>query len=272
MTPSAIAATSHTAHAFDTLAEFYDDLFTRSLIGRAQRNIVWQALDEAFPTGAHILELNCGTGEDAVHLAKKGVSVFACDASQQMVKVARARASREAQHLVQVELLPTEHLSQLQPPHPFDGAFSNFSGLNCVVDLRETARQLARLLKPGAPLLICLSTRICAFEILWFLLHADPRKAFRRISGYATAHIGDHPIDLQYPTVKQLSQSFSPAFSLRSITGIGVTIPPSYAESWVHKHPNIFTLLQTLDSKLHRLPGARVIGDHVLLSFERTAP
>ena len=58
-----------TVLAFDSLAAKYDDLFTRSVIGRAQRGAVWEALVDRFEPGAHILELNCGTGEDAVYLA-----------------------------------------------------------------------------------------------------------------------------------------------------------------------------------------------------------
>ena len=269
MTPSAAVERTHAALAFDTLAESYDNLFTRSLIGRGQRDIVWQYLAKTFTTGDHVLELNCGTGEDALFLAQKGISVFACDASQQMVHVARARALREASNLVQVELLPTENLASLQPLRPFDGAFSNFSGLNCVADLQETAQQLARLTVPGASLLFCLSSRFCAFEIIWFLLHGELQKALRRTSGHAAAHVGGFTVPLQYPTVRQLSKLFSPWFSLRSCVGVGVAIPPSFAESWVQKQPHIFKLLQTIDQRLHRIPGLRVIGDHVLLSFER---
>jgi ubiquinone/menaquinone biosynthesis C-methylase UbiE len=185
------------AIGFDTLAESYDQLFTDSLIGRAQRNVVWQALTESFTLGSHILEMNCGTGEDAIFLSRKGISVFACDASQGMVEVARGRVLKEDPNLVQVELLLIEQLSLLKPQHPFDGAFSNFSGLNCVADLHETARQLSTLLAPGAPLLICLSTRFCVFEIIWFLFRGNLKNAFRRTSGQATARVGGLPVSLQ---------------------------------------------------------------------------
>ena len=61
---------SQTVLAFDSLAAKYDDLFTRSMIGRAQRGAVWDALIDTFEPGSHILELNCGTGEDALFLAR----------------------------------------------------------------------------------------------------------------------------------------------------------------------------------------------------------
>jgi len=50
----------------------YDQIFTESLIGRAQRNAVWKILNRTFSEKDNILELNCGTGEDAIHLASRG--------------------------------------------------------------------------------------------------------------------------------------------------------------------------------------------------------
>jgi len=77
--------------AFDSIAETYDQLFTNSKVGRAQRDVVWQRAAHLFPCGGRILELNCGTGEDAVFLAERGIEVTACDASVLMIHQARAR-------------------------------------------------------------------------------------------------------------------------------------------------------------------------------------
>jgi methyltransferase family protein len=68
-----------------------------------------------------------------------------------MIQIARqdAVASGYAARL-DFRVLPTEALDRLELESPFDGAFSNFSGLNCVEDLAAVARNLARLLKPGA--------------------------------------------------------------------------------------------------------------------------
>ncbi len=189
-----------------------------------------------------------------------------------MVDVARTRVNREAlDAIVLIEHLPTERLSALRPPAPFDGVFSNFSGLNCVADLHQTAQHLAELVRPGAQILICLSSRFCLFEILWFILHGQFKKAFRRTPGRAVAHVGGVTFPLQYPTLRELRLLFSPWFTLRSCTGIGVTIPPSYAEAWVLRHPNTLALLSAVDRKVCSWPGLRVIGDHILLSFERVA-
>jgi ubiquinone/menaquinone biosynthesis C-methylase UbiE len=269
LTPLAIAAPP-AALVFDQMASDYDEVFTNSMIGRAQREAVWNKLTQTFQSGDHILELNCGTGEDAFFLARNGMSVTACDASQQMIKIALSRRRTEAPEApIAFNILPTERLSELQSTPTFDGAFSNFSGLNCVADLQQTATDLATLLFPGAPLLVCLSTRFCLWEMLWFGLHGNFRKAFRRCSGRASARSGDFTVDVFYPTVRQLQMFFSPFFTLRSSTGIGVTVPPSYVEAWIRNHPKLLGIFRTIDNTISSYPGFRVLGDHVLLHFER---
>jgi len=256
--------------AFDQLARRYDDLFTRSLIGRAQRNAVWKVIAKAFRSGDRVLELNCGTGEDAFFLAGKGVSVVACDASEQMIQYAQQRLSAEAPNTsVKFAQLPIEQITEIRTEGAFNGIFSNFSGLNCVADLSQTAEDLATFIPPGAPLIVCLSTRFCISEIIWFLIHGRPHEAFRRCSGHAVAKVGEFVVDVYYPTLRQLQQSFSPAFVMRSCVGIGITVPPSYVEPWIRKFPNLLHVMETIDKALSACPGFRVIGDHMLISFER---
>lgn len=256
--------------AFDSLAAKYDELFTRSMIGRAQRAAVWDALLNIFEPGAHILELNCGTGEDALFLARHDISVFACDGSQGMIQTATQRLRAEDPDApIQFHLLPTEHLAQLHPGALFDGALSNFSGLNCVSDLNQAARDLASLVTDRAPVLICLSTRFCLAEMLWFLFQGKVRKAFRRTSGFATAQVGEFVVKVHYPTFCDVRRLFLPWFRLRSCTGIGVAVPPSYLEPAIRKYPRLLRLLRRIDKRISHLPLVRTMGDHMLLHFER---
>ena len=50
---------------------------------------MWRWLDTAFQPGEQVLELSCGTGEDALHLAEQGVRILATDPSAGMLEVAR---------------------------------------------------------------------------------------------------------------------------------------------------------------------------------------
>jgi hypothetical protein len=265
-----VAVETQTVLAFDSLAGKYDDLFTRSMIGRAQRGVVWDALIDTFEPGSHVLELNCGTGEDALFLAGYDVSVLACDASAQMIDTARGRMrSEDPEAAIEFRVLATEHLSKLGRGELFDGAFSNFSGLNCVADLHLTAHQLAGLVARGAPVLICLSTRFCIWEMAWFVLQGKFSKAFRRTSGFATVKVGEFTVKVHYPTLRMIKETFAPHFRMRWCTGIGIAVPPSYLEPMVRKHPRVLNVLRAIDEVISPLPWFRTVGDHILICFER---
>jgi hypothetical protein len=223
---------------------------------------VWEVLADTFRPGDEILTLNCRTREDAAFLSLLDVSVVACDAKEGMIHAGRNPP-------IQLALLPTQHLSNRRAGALFDGALSNFSGLNSVADLNRTARELASMVTLGAPVIICLSTRFCLSETLWFLFHGKVRKAFRRSFAIATVNVGDCAVKIHYPALGKVRKSFSPYFLMRSCTGIGVAVPPLFLEPVSRKHPLVLGLLCRIDKGISHLPLFRSIGDHMLLYFER---
>jgi hypothetical protein len=85
-----------------------------------------------------------------------------------MIEIAERRAcSSRATALLDFRVLPTENSDVLENEELFDGAFSNFSGLNCVDDLPAVAQKQASLLRPGASLVLCVVGRFVPLEIAW---------------------------------------------------------------------------------------------------------
>lgn len=271
MTASSEAGVHIAGFAFDAIAEQYDDIFTRSLVGRAQRDAVWDVLRRTFKGGERVLELNCGTGEDALFLARMGVSVLACDASAHMIAVAARRLAGEAPDAnVQLRVLSNEKIGDLRDVGMLDGAFSNFSGLNCVEDLSAVANQLASMVKPRGRVLLCLSTRVCLWETAWYLAHGQMVRSVRRWKGSTTASLGESSVCVRYPTMRSIKKLFQPWFRLRGCKGIGVAVPPSYVEHMARKYPRALNALMTIDHRIATWPVFRVIGDHMLLELERS--
>src|ERR1051325_5261227 len=260
------------AASFDSVAARYDETFTLSKIGQAQRAAVWRELAKAFRSGQRILEIGCGTGVDACFLAERGIRVLACDPSLRMIDVTTRRIHQSGlQELVQTRVLRAESLPSLRLGEKFDGAFSNFGALNCVEDLRKLAIDLAGLLKPGATALLCWMGPYCAWEIVWYLAHRNGAKAFRRFkAGGVTAKIAeDASVHVYYPSFKSIQCSFAPEFSVRLVRGVGVAVPPSYCESWACRHPHLLELFSKFDSRLGRCWGIRSFGDHLLVRLQR---
>jgi len=272
MSLSTLTAARESA-AFDTLAPTYDELFTESLIGKVQRASVWREVDRHFGLGQRILEINCGTGVDALHLAQRGVRAVACDISPEMIAVAQRRIAREGLgSFVDFRVLATERIRRLGAAALFDGALSDFAGLNCVEDLSAVGSELARLLKPGAKFVVCVFGRWCLWEVLWYLARGKAHKAFRRLRREATVvHLTDGAgLRVCYPSVRNLKRAFAPYFRLERWKGVGVAVPPSYLECFAARHRRALQAAAFLDHGFSRIPVVRSLADHILLTFERT--
>jgi len=260
------------AQAFEAIAPVFDQRFGAWLSVMAQRRAVRAALLKKFPAGGHILELGGGTGEDAAFLAETGYEILLTDPSPTMVEVAKAKLSPFGS---QARIVAGEELEEFAVRHLseggelFDGAFSNFAPLNCVVDLGPVARGLARLLKPGAPAMLVLFGTFCPTEMLTEILHRRRNQVLRRLKrGQIPARLSKREFPVVYHRRKALARSFEPWFVLEESIGIGVTVPPSAAEPWISQHPRILAAMEALDRVLSR-PLA-MLGDHVLYQFRRT--
>jgi len=250
---------------WDVAAETYDRDFTQTTIGRMWRESAWTEFDTCFQPGQRLLELNCGTGVDAVHLAGRGIRVLACDISPRMIQLARKRAVAAGYcGLLDFRVLATEMIGTLDVKRQFDGAYSNFSGLNCVEDLSAVRRDLARLLKPGARIVLCMLGRFSVWELFWRLVHGHRKNLLRRLSKR------DGIVKVRYLSTNEIAQEFAPEFQLRRWKGIGVTLPPPYTERWARRFPRFMQILASLDRVAGNIRPVRSIASCILLELQRT--
>jgi ubiquinone/menaquinone biosynthesis C-methylase UbiE len=260
------------AQAFDAIAPAFDQRFGAWQSVSAQRRAVRAALLREFPRRGYVLELGGGTGEDASFLAESGYNVLMTDPSPMMVTLAKAKLSPLGS---QAEMAAGEEFEDFAASHIsaggllFDGAFSNFAPLNCVVDLEPVARGLARLLKPGAAAMLVIFGTCCPGEMLTELLRKRPNQALRRRKrGPIPARLAKREFPIVYHRRAALVRAFAPWFVLEKRFGIGVTVPPSAAEPWISAQSRLLAAMEALDRVLSR-PLA-MLGDHVLYQFRRT--
>ncbi|HLV80337.1 MAG TPA: methyltransferase domain-containing protein [Chthonomonadaceae bacterium] len=263
-----------TSSPFQSLAGDYDRAFTDSLLGRRMRQAVWRRLEARFAPGDRILELNCGTGEDALYLAQRGVFVLATDAAPDMLRIAQAKIRRAgAKGKVRFHPMQIEALAGAAFPYPedvpalgFDGALSNFGGLNCVSGLDGVAAGLARCLRPGGVIVLCVMGPFCPWEWGWFLRQRQPGKAFRRLRPGGVSWRG---LTVSYPTIRKVRRAFAPHFRLLRAAAIGALLPPPYTESWIAQHVRLLDILARWERRVESLPILPALADHYLLEFER---
>ena len=265
-------------HPFDAAAGVYDSDFTETQLARWLRETVWEVLGATFAAGDHVLELGCGTGEDAVWLARRGVHVTATDASTVMLDAAQRKAAAAGISdmidfaAIDLSAMPVTNDRSPITDHrlPFAGAFSNFGPLNCLADRRPLAAALAGWLPRGGKVVLVVMGPACPWEIGWHLLHGKPGAAFRRLGSGVEAHVGDGAtIPVWYPSPRTLASEFGDGFDVVELRGIGSVLPPSYLSHLVDRQPGLFSRLARLDQRIGKVWPATWLNDHYLMVLKR---
>ncbi len=145
------------------LALYYDQLFDahRAFLVRARGKILGRIL----PRTSAACDLACGTGTTAVAFARRGIRMFAVDASPTMCRLAREKARRAG---VNLRVLHAD-MRSFRLPAPVDLVTCEFDALNHIPrkqDLDRVARAVARALRPGGCFFFDVNTRR-AFKKFW---------------------------------------------------------------------------------------------------------
>jgi len=253
---------------FDVLAPVYDADFTASPVARYLRDRVQRRLLMRFRPGDHVLELGCGTAEDAVQLAAHGVRVTATDASTGMLTSAAAKAAD--QPLLQTAVLDLDRLPN-DFREPYAGVYANFGVLNCLSVWRPLAAWLADRLRPGAIAAFSLMSPLCAWESLWCAAHGDFTTAVRRWRGLSIFQPdgANRPVYVRYPTNRRLTADFAPHFRRVHVEGVGVFLPPTAMYPIVERRPAWLRRLIGLEDALGSWPPLSLLADHYWIEFER---
>ena len=255
---------------FDIAAHQYDDIFTYSNIGKAQRKLVFKYINPIIKQEKKlaILELNCGTGADAIEFAKLGHDVIATDISKGMIEVAKAKPHPKN---VTFKVQDINTITKDSFHKKFDFIFSDFGGINCLSfeQLEMFFETSAELLKENGKIAIVLMPKNCLWERVYFTLKGDKTKANRRNTNESiVANVDGVGVDTWYYNPKDVSAAAKKSFTTKKVKPIGVTIPPSYLEqSFVAKFP-MLNIFKGFDSVLTAASLAKY-ADHFLIILEK---
>lgn len=258
---------------FDNVASTYDQDFTHSNIGKALRNSVWEYVDKVLAKNSQlkVLELNCGTGEDAILFAQKGHQVFATDLSETMAKYAREKVvENKLQQRVDIFTCDVRAIDMCDFPSDFDLVFSNFGGLNCInaEELKKLSADLFQLLKPGGRFIAVVMPKFCAWESLYFLSKFEFGKMFRRNTSDSIAvSVGDDFVDTWYYSPAQFNHLFNNYFVKLAVKPVGMAIPPSYMESSIGSKEQVMEQLKQLEGFFGSISSLSNVSDHFLIDM-----
>jgi ubiquinone/menaquinone biosynthesis C-methylase UbiE len=236
-------AFSRTADKYDSFAEDHPHL--RRLRDKVYAHVVRHA-----PSGARILELNAGTGTDAVQLAKRGYYIHATDIASGMLNRLREKVDALGLHdCVTVEERSFLSLENI-PGAPFDLVFSDLGGLNCIPDLTPVVKQLPQVLKPGGVATWVLMPPICLWEMAE-VFRGNFSLAFRRVTrGGVRANLEGLNFSVYYFSPRQVIEWFGSDFELLALEGLSVITPTAESKSFAKLHPRLYRALSRLDDRV----------------------
>ncbi len=264
-TPDSLAtiaeAFSRTAEQYDRFAEDHPHL-TR------MRHKVYDHILRFLSPGQRILELNAGTGTDAVYLAQQGFYVHATDIAPGMLQRLEEKVNRlKLNGRVTIQTCSYTELANLQNG-PYDAIFSNLGGLNCLPDLRSVIRDLPHVLQPGGLVIWVIMPPICLWELIT-LFTGQIRLALRRLSLRGTrAHLEGLYFNVYYFSPRQVIAAFGPDFRLLAIEGLSVITPTAESKNLAVRYPRLYKLLAWLDDRLSCLPPWRGWGDFFIITLQ----
>ena len=256
--------------AFDLYATAYDEHFTHSLIGKAQRDRVYKWLNPYLDQRrGPLLELNCGTGEDAVYISKKGIDVTACDISNGMIRVASQKDKDQKIRFIESSIQNIDtHIDQQK----FTYVFSDFGGLNCLneKEFHDLSRQCLSWLNPGGYFIAVIMGRKCWWERFFYTWKGEKEKARRRTAwdGVDTV-IGESHFKTWYYAPHEIQNIFGDDYRLIEHRPIGLFVPPSYLEEWIVKRPGLFKCLSFLERIFGNWSSLCNYADHYLIVLQK---
>ncbi|MEX1275161.1 MAG: class I SAM-dependent methyltransferase [Bacteroidota bacterium] len=257
-------AASGVTDAFDAVAASFDERFENAITRRI-RNKIHGIVESLLSPPSTILDINCGTGIDAMAFAQKGYSVTGIDISPGMIQQAKAKAHASANFKTAFSIGSFEHLSE-RVQGSFDIAFSNFGGLNCTDDLSGVAREVSSVLRPGGYFVAVVMPPFSLWEFFSYAVRGQRKNALRRMRrGTLATGFDGKSFTVFYHSPRTFMDACSPWFELRDLIGLSILSPTPQSTGFARTFPRLIRLLEWVDSKIERLPLFRSSGDHFIV-------
>lgn len=258
------------ADGFKDIALNYDQQFTFSEVGLRQRKQVYQHFLKSYKQqkGLNILEINGGTGHDAVWLSQLGHQVTFSDLSPAMIGLAKNNF-KDAQ--IKSMELDVKDIHSLDLPNPLDLIFSNFGGLNCLSpeELSTFFKDVFYKLNSKGSLVMVIMPKDCLWEKLFFTLKREWAKVNRRNNKKNDVSLGNQTVSTYFYNPKNIKTMLKGQYTIEKIKPIGLFIPPSYLEPLFANKKPLLNFFQSLDLFWSKFSFLAKFADHYYLELKK---
>ncbi len=252
---------------FSKISHHYESLENTSSLINWMRKRVRNHLLKILQPHSKILEINCGSGIDAVYFAKKGFKVHATDIASGMITYVTSKIETEQlQESLSCKQLSFLELDTLQPKK-YHHIFSNFGGLNCSSEeeLQLVFSSFKKLLLPKGKISLVIMPKTCIWEFL--KVFKGNKAAFRRLKkGGVLANIEGEQVRTFYYSSEKIKQLLSNDFKNFTVENICFLGPTGNRVDFPEKHPNLFKFLSGFDTISNKISLLQGYGDYYILT------
>jgi ubiquinone/menaquinone biosynthesis C-methylase UbiE len=269
----------HLETGYDRLAPSYDADIGANRIGTRMREVFRTALMRVFRPGQRVFEIGCGTGIDALWLARQGIEVVATDISDRMIEQVREKATHEALAsrvaCQKVAACDIGVLANTFGEKSFNGGYCHAGALNMEPKLSRVPDGIRTLLSPGGHFVCSVINQTSLFETLFYPAVLRPRKAFRRLGNTVpipisrTLPLSRYVVPAHFYSPKQLIRVFGDGFRVGRVQGLQIVLPPSNLAPYYETMLPLFRPLEALESMLSGVWPFNEWGHHTILTFVR---
>nr|WP_294774238.1 class I SAM-dependent methyltransferase [uncultured Flavobacterium sp.] len=254
--------------SFDQAAIHYDDTFTNTEIGKMQRALVYAELSKHLTSVKNILEINCGTGEDAIWFANQNFNITATDISPKMIEVAKSKGYFEN---LNFKIADINSIASNFEGSTFDLLFSNFGGLNCLSEpeLENFFSTVNSILAEKGKLALVIMPKNTLWERFYFLAKAQFSKMSRRKKAGVIANVDGENITTYYYNPKDIVNLANANFETIAVKPIGFFVPPSYLEPFFKNKKGILKLLNRWEQGIKNGSSLSKYADHYLIILQK---
>lgn len=252
--------------SFDVAAQNYDSDFTHTEIGKLQRHLVYENLQKQLKNIQTILEINCGTGEDAIWLANQNFNVTATDISKKMIEIANSKATLEN---LNFKILDINNIHQ--ESKKYNMIFSNFGGLNCLSEseLETFFKSVSEIISEKGKISLVIMPKNTIWEQFYFLMKGNFKSIFRRKKEAAYANVEGEMVKTYYYNSKDIVHLCQANFEIISVKPIGFFIPPSYLEPFFKNKKLLLNGLHFLENRIKNWSILSKYADHYIITLQK---
>jgi len=260
------------AEAFDSASEEYDFTISHNYINTWIRERSVSELLRLVNRDDTLVEIGCGTGVEALDIARHVSRIIATDISDKMIEILKQKiqAKKAFDKIIPLKLRAADiskvkdalEGSKAQAAYSFNGA------LNCEPDLEHFVEGLASVLVPGGYFACSVRNSLCIGEAVAHAAVLQFEKMAPRKRRAVMVSVGGIDIPAFYYSPLAFARFFERRFKLRRMIGLPAFMPPAYLSDYYVRFKRIASLLEKLEFGLGDRVPFNLMGDQTLFIFQ----